>query len=244
MARKGTDVVLAVFNDRERADDAISALEDRGYNAKDISVVMKDEEGKTRQTTGDNVGSGAATGAVVGGIAGLIIGVSAIAIPGIGPIVVGGPLAAALGATGAAAATGAVTGALAGGLIGGLIGLGVPEEEARVYEEEIRRGGILLATPATVMNSQEVERVLTNNGARHVKSVVMELPHGHAPIDTLDIQRYISDVNYPATRTEIVRHADEKGAETDIKTVLGELPDKRYDSAAEVNREIRAAEAA
>ena len=67
-----------------------------------------------------------------------------------GAILIGGPIAAALGLSGAAglAASGAATGILAGGLVGGLSSLGVPEERARMYEEDIRRGGVLLAVPA------------------------------------------------------------------------------------------------
>ncbi len=63
-----------------------------------------------------------------------------LAIPGIGPIVAAGPLAATL--------AGAGVGAVAGGLIGGLTRAGVPEDEANVYAEAVRRGGALVTVRA------------------------------------------------------------------------------------------------
>src|SRR5579884_361327 len=149
-------MVLGVFNNRWNAEDAINELEHSGYSAKDISIVMRDEnEGQTlAASTGSNVetgiASGVTTGAVIGAVAGLLTGIGAIAIPGLGAILIGGPLAAALGLTGAAATTvtGAVTGGIAGGLVGALIGLGIPEEDAMVYESRIKEGGILVAVPA------------------------------------------------------------------------------------------------
>lgn len=83
---------------------------------------------------------GAGTGAAVGGIAGLALAFAPLAIPGIGPILAAGPIAAAL--------AGAGIGAVAGGLIGGLTKLGVPEEEAHYYAEAVRRGGILVSVAA------------------------------------------------------------------------------------------------
>lgn len=140
--------VIAIFKTQEAAVTAVDKFKDLGYDPKEISVVMKDMKaaGTIAQGTGENIATGATSGAITGGaigaLAGLLIGIGAIAIPGIGGLLIGGPLAAALGLTGAAATTasGAVTGALAGGLVGALTGLGIPAEEAKVYEEEIRGG--------------------------------------------------------------------------------------------------------
>ncbi len=103
-----------------------------------------------------------------------MIGIGAIAIPGIGGLLIGGPLAAALGLTGAAAATvsGAVTGALAGGLVGGLVGLGVPEETAKVYENRIREGGVLIAVAARE-GDDEAHAVLEEHGADEIRNVMV-----------------------------------------------------------------------
>lgn len=172
------DTVLGVFAERESANSAIDDLKAKGYEPKDMSVVMREEDKVNDEAndTGDNVAEGAASGAMTGGalgaLAGLLIGVGALAIPGIGGLLIGGPLAAALGLTGAAAttATGALTGALAGGLIGGLVGLGVPEDEAKVYEDRVKEGAILLAVP-THVNGEEggAQEILVRHGAEQVR---------------------------------------------------------------------------
>lgn len=71
-------VVLGVFSDRDRAEEALSDLESEGYNPKDISIVMKDTDRADRlsnsmgaeNVVGGTLG-GVATGAVLGGLAGL-----------------------------------------------------------------------------------------------------------------------------------------------------------------------------
>jgi hypothetical protein len=172
-------MVLGVFADRINAEDAIMSLEDHGYNPKDISIIMKDRAASQEiaNNTGASVAEGAVTGATAGGIlgalAGLLVGIGAITIPGVGALFIAGPIATALGITGAAGATvsGALTGALAGGLVGGLMGLGVPEEDARLYEDRIRAGAILVAVPTVDLREEEVKSILDGFGAEQVRSV-------------------------------------------------------------------------
>lgn len=174
-------MVLGVFDERSDAERSIFELEDAGYNPRDISIIMKDtiKSESLSENTGASVAKGAAsgiaTGGVIGALAGLLTGIGAIVIPGLGAVLIGGPLAAALGLTGAAALTlsGAATGALAGGLIGALVGLGVPEEEARVYETRVREGGILIAVPTLEEASMDAADILSNNGAEQVRTISM-----------------------------------------------------------------------
>lgn len=173
-----TDIVIGVFNRKAGAETAINNLTEEGFSSQEMSVVLKDSETATeiKENTGASVISGATegavTGGVVGGIAGLLVGIGAIAIPGIGALFIAGPLAAALGLTGAAASTvsGAATGAVAGGLIGGLVGLGIPQEEAVIYEEEIKAGGILLAVPSRG-DTAMITDILTKHGAHQVRTI-------------------------------------------------------------------------
>jgi hypothetical protein len=170
-------MMLGVFTDRDDAEEAIVNLEDAGFKTKDISVIMKDQlEGeRLGHNTGANVtegaASGAATGGVIGGLAGLLAGIGALTIPGLGAILIGGPIAAALGLTGAAATTvsGAITGALAGGLVGALVGLGIPEDDARYYEDRIRSGAILVVVPVTAGLMDEARDILETAGAEQVR---------------------------------------------------------------------------
>lgn len=175
-------VLLGVFDNRTYAQDAIVDFESIGLNPKDISIMMKDtgEAHDLASSTGANVAggavSGATTGGIIGGIAGLLIGIGAIAIPGIGGLLVGGPIATALGLSGAAASTasGALTGALAGGIVGALIGLGVPEEDARVYEERIQAGAILLAVPTPEEREEEVREVFEEHQASQIRTITAD----------------------------------------------------------------------
>jgi hypothetical protein len=73
-------------------------------------------------------------------LGGVIGAGAALLIPGVGPVVAGGVLGTAL----AGAATGAAAGAVAGGVSGALVGLGIPEDEARYYDEEFREGRTLM----------------------------------------------------------------------------------------------------
>lgn len=170
-------MVLGIFFNRADAEDAISRLEEEGYDPKDISIVMKDQaKGEEMQeNTGARVAegavSGATTGGVIGALAGLLVGTGII--PGLGVLLIGGPIAAALGLTGAAATTvsGAVTGALAGGLLGVLTGFGLSREDARIYEDRIKEGGILLAVPTRRGHENEVRIILEDYNADQVKTI-------------------------------------------------------------------------
>src|SRR5687767_6996421 len=157
------DTVVAVFDDRDDAQDAINGLRDAGFMADDISILARDRDvsGQLADDTGTEAAAGAATGALaggaLGGLAGWLVGIGALAIPGIGPIIAAGPLAAAL--------TGAAIGAAGGGLLGALTGMGVPEEEARWYEGEVGRGGILVTVKADG-RFDEARNLLRQYGAR------------------------------------------------------------------------------
>ncbi|CAN5184791.1 hypothetical protein BH09PAT1_BH09PAT1_1160 [soil metagenome] len=174
-------MIIGVFSDRSDAEEAIGELKTAHYDAKDISIVTKNRDDAevisdhTGTNVGDGVASGATTGGLIGGIAGLLIGIGAIAIPGVGALLIAGPLAAALGLTGAAATTvsGAVTGAVAGGLVGGLVGAGVPKEDATYYEGRVKEGGILVAVPARESNEDDVRAILEDNGADRVRTFGM-----------------------------------------------------------------------
>lgn len=172
-------MIFGVFAERMSAENAINTLEREGFDPKQISIVMKnsDDANVIQNNTGANVAggatAGAATGTVIGGLAGLLIGIGAIAIPGIGVLLIAGPLVTALGFTGAAASTvaGATTGALTGGLIGALVNLGIPEADAKLYEDRVKSGAILVAVPEMTGKHMEVGTILTDNGAEQVKTV-------------------------------------------------------------------------
>ena len=140
--------IVGIFHSEDQAVRAIEGLRSSGYTDEEISIIAKDEEKYNALTNrvGTDIGNdikdssgaaaGAVTGGTIGGLGGLLLGLGALAIPGVGPIVAAGPIAAAV--------TGALAGGAVGGLAGALIDYGVPEVDAREYEERINAGDILV----------------------------------------------------------------------------------------------------
>lgn len=132
--------VSGLFDNHADARAAVSALEDAGISSDNISIVGRDGEGRD-SNAGEGAAAGAGIGAAVGGTGGLLAGLGMLAIPGVGPVVAAGWLAA----TAAGAVAGAVAGGAAGGLIGSLTKEGVDEDDAHVYAEGVRRGSTLVS---------------------------------------------------------------------------------------------------
>ncbi|MGQ3212532.1 general stress protein [Shinella sp.] len=147
-----------LFDDYSDARAAVSALEAKGIPSDDISIVSNNvDERQTGDTNAaEGAGTGAGIGAAVGGVGGLLTGLGIMAIPGVGPVVAAGWLAA----TAAGAAAGAVAGGAAGGIIGAMTESGVPEEHAHVYAEGVRRGGTLVTARVEENLYAEAEAVL------------------------------------------------------------------------------------
>lgn len=166
MTTYGRSTVVGVFRTREKAKDAIDSLKDAGFSSQDIGILMQDK-GETQgmaQETGTNVGTGAATGAIgggiLGGLAGWLVGVGALAIPGVGPFIAAGAIGTAL--------AGAAIGVGVGAIAGALIGMGVPEEEAKWYEGEVRGGGTLVTVRSDTRHD-EAHRILKDHGAYDIQ---------------------------------------------------------------------------
>lgn len=147
-----------LFDDYSDARAAVRALEARGIPSDDISIVSNnvDERQTSDTNAAEGAGTGAGIGAAVGGVGGLLTGLGIMAIPGVGPVVAAGWLAA----TAAGAAAGAVAGGAAGGIIGAMTESGVPEEHAHVYAEGVRRGGTLVTARVEQNLYAEAEAVL------------------------------------------------------------------------------------
>ena len=129
----GRRTVVGVVDGPNHGEMARTELKTAGFRPKQVSVVARAtrETQEMAEKTGMGVaGTGAVLGGITGGIVGWLVGIGALAIPGIGPIVAAGALATTLG--------GAAVGAAAGGLLGALVDLGIPQEEARGYEERAR----------------------------------------------------------------------------------------------------------
>jgi hypothetical protein len=162
---------IGVFTNRTSAEEAIAALKAAGVDSDEISYIYRGEDGKIEDgEAGERIGEGAAagatTGAAIGALAGLVVATGIL--PGLGALFVAGPLATALGLTGAAATTvaGAATGAAAGGLLGALTNLGVDKEDAALYENFVRSGDTLVLVRSDVAGAAAI---LTDSGATEVR---------------------------------------------------------------------------
>lgn len=177
--------IVALYDDYNHAQQAVRELVDNGISRDQISLMANNAGGQfgdvttgMGETTGtsataEGAGVGAGIGAALGGIGGLLVGLGALAIPGIGPVIAAGPLAAALGGV-AGAGAGAVAGGAAGGILGALTDMGVNDEQASYYAEGVRRGGTLITVRAD----------------DHLASQAVDVLNRHNPID---VRNRVSD---------------------------------------------------
>ena len=162
--------VFSICTSQAQAERIVSRLQSSGFSASDISVLLPDTSatgdfGHVKSTkASEGIATGATTGGLAGGTLGLLAGIGALAIPGVGPFIAAGPIMAAL--------SGAAVGAAAGGIVGGLIGLGVPEIEARRYEERLKAGNYLVSVHTD--NGDEIDKakaVFEAEGAEDISTV-------------------------------------------------------------------------
>lgn len=157
--------VTAIFDDRESAAAAVDRLMAAGFSRDDISALMSDAtrgrhfdvESSTKAPEGAAVGAG--LGGVLGAIAAGVVAIGTVAVPGVG-FFAAGPVVAALAGAGA--------GGAAGGLMGGLVGLGIPEHEAKLRLDELKKGSILLGVHAHDGRADAARDIMKDADGRNV----------------------------------------------------------------------------
>jgi hypothetical protein len=163
-----TKTISRLYDDYPTAVQAVKELQNAGVSDSDISIVSNNSEAwydrdikgvkredlkhADRDKAGENAGIGAGIGAALGGTAGLLTGLGIIAVPGLGPVVAAGWIAAT--------ALGAAAGGVTGGILGALTAAGVSENEAHVYAEGIRRGGTLVSARVSDRDAERVAAIL------------------------------------------------------------------------------------
>jgi hypothetical protein len=160
--------ITGLFDNYEDASEAVSELESIGVPYADISLVANNSDGWYKEAsskTTDDATAGAGLGALVGGAGGLLTGLGLMAIPGVGPVVAAGWLAA----TAVGAAGGAAVGGAAGGIVGALTESGVTEDDAHVYAEGVRRGGTLVTAKVQDELVAEAQRILGQGKSINIK---------------------------------------------------------------------------
>jgi hypothetical protein len=168
MSGKNT-AVFGLYPNRSSAENGVDTLKQLGFRNTDISVLFPENVGskdfghKKGSKAPEGAATGAGSGAILGGALGWLVGIGALAIPGLGPFVVAGPIMAAL--------AGAGMGGAAGGITGALIGMGIPEYVAKRYEGRVRDGGILLSVHSDNSDwTRRAKEVLERTGAQDISS--------------------------------------------------------------------------
>jgi hypothetical protein len=189
-------VVFGVYSNRQAAANALDQFESAGFLQADISVLLPGEQGETQIediksrepkdiserlndltsketkdiTSGKSddfaaknskapqgAAAGAGIGAALGGSLGWIAAIPALAVPGLGLLLIAGPL------------LGAFSGAVAGGAVGVFVGAGIPEDEAKLYEERLKKGGVLVSAHAgTTEDADRARNILQRTGATDI----------------------------------------------------------------------------
>ena len=222
--------VIGVFADLDSAQAAVERLAAAGFPIDHISVLGKDLQSETRLngyvTTGDIAGPSAATGAWVGGLFGLLAGSALLFVPGAGPLIVLGPLAAA--------AIGAAQGALVAGGVGAILGHFVAKQHIPKYEQLVRAGSYLVVVHGAEPDVARAQQILTGAGSSEVQRHDQYRGSAIGPISqVVEGMRVFDAAGKEVGKVEFVKLGDPEaittlGEETDNgePRVVGELRER------------------
>ena len=156
---------VGTFPTRQAAEEALIELRECGFNMDCISAIAQNppereklaeiEIESSSQRAKDGAETGAVVGATTGGMLGLIGSLSILAIPGVG-------LATEAAVLLGNALIGSGLGAAGGSLVGALIGWGIPEEQARYYDELLSQGNYIVLVEGTEAEIKGAEAILLN----------------------------------------------------------------------------------
>lgn len=179
--------VFCLAENQDQANRIVDQLINARFMNEDISILYPNESGditNTRRPVKGNIRTekrskapeGGVTGATVGGLLGgslgLLAGIGSLAIPGLGPFIAAGPIMAAL--------SGSAVGGSVGLLLGTLIGYGIPEYEAKKYENALKKGNILISVHTD--SEEEIRRateIMKKEGGRDISSTSERVGTGY-----------------------------------------------------------------
>jgi hypothetical protein len=164
---------IGVFTDREKAEQAIKELQNSGFSMDKISLVAKEGEDEGEQVSGvevsDHVGDTkvANTTDMVGdtfatsstGFA--LLGLTSLALPGIGAVLAAGSFGVALAASAASSGVAAIA---SNNLEKALIDYGIPKAQAAAYSDRLQRGDYLITVEGTDEEIHQTEQVFGQQG--------------------------------------------------------------------------------
>lgn len=149
--------IVGIFRDLSAAEQAVTQLRNNGFSTEEINIVSKDPAAKN-YSGNDSIMDGTMTGGAIGGVGGLLLSAGALTIPGLGPIIAAGPLAAT------------IAGAIGGGITGGLIDWGIPSGKSEEYNNEVSSGNTLAVIKTPENKVAQAVQILTAYGAMNVET--------------------------------------------------------------------------
>lgn len=169
------NAVVAVYDTHTKAEEAIDQLRKSGFDVRKLSILGKDYHTEEHvvgyYNMGDRMKSWGKFGAFWGAIWGFLVGSALFFIPGVGPVLIGGPMVGWV--------LGALEGAvLVGGLsaIGGaLASIGIPKDSILKYEDEIRADKFVVVAHGTPEEVGKAKTILESAGA--TRSDIFETKH-------------------------------------------------------------------
>jgi hypothetical protein len=170
------NAAVAVYETHDQAEKAVKDLQRAGFDMKTLSIIGKGYETEDRvigyYNVGDRVKHWGKYGALWGGFWGLLMGAAFLIIPGIGPVLLAGPIVAALEGA-------AVVGGLS--VIGAaLFSLGIPKDSVIRYESAIKANKFLVSVHGTRDEVNRAREILSIAGAADVN--VYSEPKVEAPV--------------------------------------------------------------
>lgn len=173
---KNTNTIAAFYETHLKAEKAVKKLEKSGYDMTRLSIIGTDYHSSETVTgyynVGDRMKKWGSFGAFWGGFWGLLFGSAFFFIPGLGPLLVAGPLVSAI--------IGALEGAaLLGGssvIAAALVSLGISNHDVLKYETEIRAGKFMLLVHGSKIQTEKARKVLgihipKENGMKDEESI-------------------------------------------------------------------------
>jgi uncharacterized membrane protein len=163
-----THTIVGHFPSHSEAERVVLELQKKGFDMQKLSIIGKDYH-TTEQVRGfltwkDTAKAGAAGGgywgSFVGGLFGILAGAGVLFIPGMGPIVVAGPIAGVLAGWLEGTLVGAAGAAAVGGLAGALGGLGIPKQEVVKYDTQIQAGEFIILVTGSNHDVSQAKQML------------------------------------------------------------------------------------
>jgi uncharacterized membrane protein len=163
-----TESVVAIYHSHPEAEEAVKELQKAGVDMKTLSIAAKeyetDEHVMGYYNTGDRMKRWGKIGAFWGGFWGLLFGSAFFAIPGLGPLLVAGPLVAwIVGALEGAVVVGGV-----GALGAGLFSMGIPKDSVLQYETAVKSDKFLLIVSGGSAEVAKARDVLDATNPAHL----------------------------------------------------------------------------